>query len=150
MPASRRIRYAPSYQKWLVVGGVVVVLVLGVYEFREKFALRPSGASAGPAQPISLAILPFHNSSSDGSLDWIGATLSDMLSTDVGQSAHLRTVSSDRLHQILKDLHIPANVDFDPDTLRHLAEFSNADILVFDGGLVRDWQIYIDVTPVYA
>ena len=26
----------------------------------------------------------------------------------------------------------------------------NADILVFDGELVRDWQIYIDVTPVYA
>ena len=26
----------------------------------------------------------------------------------------------------------------------------NADILVYDGDLVRDWQIYIDVTPVYA
>jgi len=26
----------------------------------------------------------------------------------------------------------------------------NADILVFDGDLVRDWQIYIDVTPVFA
>lgn len=26
----------------------------------------------------------------------------------------------------------------------------NADILVFDGDLVRDWQICIDVTPVYA
>jgi len=26
----------------------------------------------------------------------------------------------------------------------------NADILVFDGDLVRDWQIYIDVAPVYA
>jgi ketosteroid isomerase-like protein len=26
----------------------------------------------------------------------------------------------------------------------------NVDILVFDGDLVRDWQIYIDVTPVYA
>jgi tetratricopeptide (TPR) repeat protein/predicted Ser/Thr protein kinase len=130
VPASRRIRYAPSYQKWLVAGGVVVVLVLGVYEFREKFALRPSGASAGPAQPISLAILPFHNSSSDGSLDWIGATLSDMLSTDVGQSAHLRTVSSDRLHQILKDLRIPPNSNFDPDALRHLAEYSNADMLI--------------------
>jgi ketosteroid isomerase-like protein len=26
----------------------------------------------------------------------------------------------------------------------------NADVLVFDGDLVRDWQIYIDVTPVYA
>jgi ketosteroid isomerase-like protein len=26
----------------------------------------------------------------------------------------------------------------------------NADILVFDGDLVRDWRIYIDVAPVYA
>jgi len=26
----------------------------------------------------------------------------------------------------------------------------NADILLFEGDLVRDWQIYIDVTPVYA
>ncbi len=26
----------------------------------------------------------------------------------------------------------------------------NADILIFDGDLTRDWQIYIDLTPVYA
>ncbi|MEV6489488.1 nuclear transport factor 2 family protein [Actinoplanes sp. NPDC051633] len=26
----------------------------------------------------------------------------------------------------------------------------NADILVFDGDLVKNWQIYIDVAPVYA
>jgi ketosteroid isomerase-like protein len=26
----------------------------------------------------------------------------------------------------------------------------NADILIYDGDQVRDWQIYIDVTPVYA
>jgi ketosteroid isomerase-like protein len=26
----------------------------------------------------------------------------------------------------------------------------NADILVYEGGLVRDWQIYIDVAPVFA
>ncbi len=26
----------------------------------------------------------------------------------------------------------------------------NADILTYDGELVRDWQIYIDVAPVYA
>ena len=26
----------------------------------------------------------------------------------------------------------------------------NADILTFDGDLVRDWQIYIDISPVYA
>ena len=26
----------------------------------------------------------------------------------------------------------------------------NADILVFEGGLVKDWQIYIDLAPVFA
>jgi hypothetical protein len=26
----------------------------------------------------------------------------------------------------------------------------NADILIFEGDLVRDWQIYIDVTPVFT
>ena len=48
VPTSRRIRYAPSYQKWLVVGGVVVVLAGGVYVFREKFTLRPSGVIGSP------------------------------------------------------------------------------------------------------
>jgi ketosteroid isomerase-like protein len=26
----------------------------------------------------------------------------------------------------------------------------NADILIYDGDLVRDWRIYIDIAPVYA
>jgi uncharacterized cupin superfamily protein len=26
----------------------------------------------------------------------------------------------------------------------------NCDVLVFDGDLVRDWQIYIDLAPVFA
>jgi serine/threonine protein kinase/Tfp pilus assembly protein PilF len=146
VPTSRRIRYAPSYQKWLLVGGVVAVLAAGVYEFREKFALRPSGTAAAPPQALSLAILPFHNSSTDVSLDWIGSTLSEMLSTDVGQSARLRTVSSDRIHQILKDLRIPPNSDFDPDTSRHMAEFSNADILISGRYAKFGDQIRIDAT----
>jgi serine/threonine protein kinase/Tfp pilus assembly protein PilF len=146
VPTSRRIRYAPRHQKWLVVAGVVVVLAVGGYLFRDKLSLRPSGSSATPAQALSLAILPFHNSSTDQSLDWIGSTLSEMLSTDVGQSARLRTVSSDRIHQILKDLRIPPNSDFDPDTSRHLAEFSNADILISGRYAKFGDQIRIDAT----
>ena len=131
VPTSRRIRYAPSYQKWLVVGGVVVLLAAGAYEFRQKFTLRPSSTSAGPVPAISLAILPFRNTSNDPSIDWIGSSLANILSTDVGQSARLHTVPSDRLFQILKDLRVPGNADFAPDTLRHIAEFSNSDILVW-------------------
>jgi tetratricopeptide (TPR) repeat protein len=146
MPTSRRLRYASPYKKWLVVGSAVVVLAVGVYEFRERFTLRPSSTSIGPAQPVSLAILPFRNTSNDQSIDWIGASLANILSTDIGQSAHLHTVSSDRLFQILKDLRLPANADFDPDTLRRLAEISNADILVWGRYAKFGDQIRIDAT----
>jgi eukaryotic-like serine/threonine-protein kinase len=146
IPTSRRIKYAPRYQKWLAAAVVVAILGGAGYAFRDKVSLTIPGKSAAPVQPISLAILPFHNASTDLSLDWIGPSLSDMLSTDVGQSAHLRTVSSDRLHQILKDLRIPANSDFDPDSLRHLAEFSNADILVWGRYAKFGDQIRIDAT----
>ena len=44
-----------------------------------------------------------------------------------------------------------ADIDaFDPDKDGKSVTVPNADILVFDGDLVRDWQIYIDVTPVFA
>jgi tetratricopeptide (TPR) repeat protein/predicted Ser/Thr protein kinase len=146
IPASRRIRYAPRYQKWLAAGAAVAVLAVVGYALRDKLPSASPGKPAAVVQPVSLAILPFHNASTDLSLDWIGMSLADILSTDVGQSAKLRTVSSDRLHQILKDLRIPSNADFDPDTLRHLAEISNADILVWGRYAKFGEQIRIDAT----
>ena len=69
-----------------------------------------------------------------------------MLSTDVGQSASLRTVSQDRLHQVFSDLRIAPNSAIDPTTLRSLAEFSSADTLV-SGQFARfGGQIRIDAT----
>jgi len=71
-----------------------------------------SKATAGP--DVSLAILPFRNGSGDARLDWLGSSLADILSTDVGQSAHLRTISPDRLHQVLSDLQISPGTTIDP------------------------------------
>ena len=146
MPTTRRFRYVPVSQRWLAAGVLLVALAAVGYVFRDKLSLQPSAKTPAADQPIALAILPFHNTSSDESIDWIGPSLSDMLSTGVGQSEHLRTVSSDRLHQILKDLRIPSNADFDPDTLRHLAEFSNADILVWGHYAKYGDPIRIDAT----
>jgi serine/threonine protein kinase/tetratricopeptide (TPR) repeat protein len=146
IPTTTRIRYIPAYKKWIAVGALVVVLGGGIYVFATRFTLRPSTSSAVPAKPLSLAILPFHNASTDQSIDWIGSSLANILSTDVGQSSHLRTVSSDRLFQVLKDLRVPPNADMDPDTLRRLAEFSNADILVWGRYVKFGDQIRIDAT----
>ena len=116
---------------WHWIGGVAAVLVLAIvgFLFRDKL-FKPTTARAPSGPVVSLAILPFRNASGDPGLDWLGPSLADMLSTDVGQSAHLRTISPDRLHQVLTDLQITANVAIDPTMLRRIAEFSNADIVV--------------------
>ena len=96
--------------------------------------------------PISLAILPFRNASGDPKLDWLGTSLAEWLSTDVGQSSRLRMVSPDRVHEILHTLRIQPNSTVDPDTLRRLVEFSNADTVVWGHYAKFGDQIRIDAT----
>ncbi len=132
---------------WPLFTGIAAVLVLAIvgYVFRGPlFAPLAKKAAAGPA--LSLAIIPFRNASGDPSVDWLGPSLADMLSTDVGQSARLRTVSQDRLHQVLSDLRITPNSSIEPATLRRLAEFSNADTLVWGQYAKFGGQIRIDAT----
>ena len=90
--------------------------------------------------------MPFHNDTNDQSLDWLGQSLADMLSTDVGQSAHMRTVWPDRLHQIFSDLRIQSNTNLDPEMVRRVAEFSNADTVVWGHYAKFGDQIRIDAT----
>ena len=69
-----------------------------------------------------------------------------MLSTDVGQSAHLRTVSPANLHQIFTDLRISSATALDPATIRRVADFSNADRVVWGQYARFGDQIRIDAT----
>ena len=131
---------------WPLLGAIFVALVLAVtgLVFRHKlFEGTPKQAAVqGPI--TSLAILPFRNASGDASLDWLGSYLADMLSSDVGQSARLRTVSPDRLHQVLSDLKISSSTSLDPQTLKQVADFSTADTLVWGQYAKFGDQIRID------
>jgi eukaryotic-like serine/threonine-protein kinase len=69
-----------------------------------------------------------------------------MLSTDVGQSAHLRTISPERLHQVLSDLRIVPGTSIDPTTVGRIAEFSKADTVVWGQYVKFGDQIRIDAT----
>ncbi len=128
---------------WPVVTGVATVLLLAMlgYVFRKPL-FSPPPAKAGPA--LSLAVMPFQNSSGDQSWDWLGPSLADMLSTDVGQSAHLRTVPPDRVQQVFHDLRIAPNSVVDSSTLGRIAEFTNADTLVWGQYTKLGDQIRID------
>jgi tetratricopeptide (TPR) repeat protein len=131
--------------KWIAAGTLAAAVAIGGWALSGKFTSKPkSTAPAGPE--ISLAILPFRNGSGDAKLDWLGASLSDMLSTDVGQSAHLRTISPERLHQVLSDLQISPGSDIDPATLGRIAEFSSADTVVSGQYAKFGDQIRIDAT----
>jgi serine/threonine protein kinase/tetratricopeptide (TPR) repeat protein len=137
----------PPSLPWKTIGAAALALAVagGVWVVREK-----SGADTAQvavhAPVTSLVILPFRNASGDSSLDWMGSSMAAMLSTDVGQSASLRTVSSDRLHQVIKDLHIDPNAQVDPQTLQQLAEFTNAQVLVWGQYVKVGDHIRIDAT----
>src|SRR6266850_544128 len=130
--------------KWIAAGMMAVIVVAGGWMASGKFTSKTTGKAAGPE--VSLAILPFRNASTDVSLDWLGPNLAEMLRTDMGQSASLRMISSDRLHQVLKDLRISENAVFDQDTLKRLAEFSSADTVVWGQYVKIGEQIRIDAT----
>ncbi len=78
-----------------------------------------------------MAIIPFYNGTGDPSLNWMGASLAETLSSDIGQSAHLRSVSPARLQQVLSDLHISPESQLDISTLKRVADFTGADTVVF-------------------
>jgi eukaryotic-like serine/threonine-protein kinase len=131
--------------KWIAAGALAVIVTVGGWALSGKLTSK-IGSKAAAAPEVSLAILPFRNASTDLSIDWLGPSLAEMLRTDMGQSASLRMISSDRLHQVLKDLRIPENADFDQDTLRRLAEFSSADTVVWGQYVKVGDQIRIDAT----
>jgi serine/threonine protein kinase/tetratricopeptide (TPR) repeat protein len=131
--------------KWIVPSALTLLLGFGGWIYRGR--VKPAGETVAPAAPqIALAILPFHNQTNDQSMDWLGQSLADMLSTDVGQSAHMRTISPDRLHQVFSDLRIQPSTNLDPQVVRRVAEFSNADTVVWGRYAKFGDQIRIDAT----
>ena len=131
--------------KWVSAGALAAAVAIGGWALSGKLTSKTGGKAAkGP--DVSLAVLPFRNASTDLSMDWLGPNLAEMLRTDVGQSNSLRMISSDRVHQVLKDLRVPENAMFDQDTVRRLAEFSSADTVVWGQYVKVGDQIRIDVT----
>ena len=51
----------------------------------QLFRFQRHAVRHGPV--VSLAVIPFRNASGDPGLDWIGGSLAEMLTTDVGQSS---------------------------------------------------------------
>jgi len=152
--SAKRPSLLGSWMKWSAAGVTVFVLIIfltisviiGAFLFRQRLFARFAPAQDQAGLSVSLAILPFQNASGDHTLDWLGSSMAEMLNTDVGQSSHLRTVSPERVGQILQDMRISPNTSLDAPTVRRVAEFSNADTVVWGQYAKFGDQIRIDAT----
>ncbi|MGB7553136.1 MAG: tetratricopeptide repeat protein, partial [Candidatus Korobacteraceae bacterium] len=129
-PSTIPVKQAP--RKWIAIGITAAVLAVGTGVGIRYASRHGSGLSAAVQGPVtSVAIIPFYNGTGDSSLNWMGASLAETLSSDIGQSAHLRSVSPTRLQQVLNDLHISPQSQLDISTLKRVADFTGADTVVF-------------------
>jgi tetratricopeptide (TPR) repeat protein/predicted Ser/Thr protein kinase len=145
-PVATPSKWGLVSRRGTAAGVAIILLALAVVILRARIFSK-SGEKPARAQPaLSLAILPFRNASGDRTLDWLGSSVAEMLSTDVGQSARLRTVSSERVEQIVRDLRVSPDSALDDPTIKRLADFSNADTLVTGQYAKFGDQIRIDAT----
>ena len=133
--------------KWVVIGVAGIVLAAGAgVVLKSKLGGGVGGQQTSQAAALSLAIVPFYNASVDPSLNWLASSLSETLSTDIGQSQRVRLVSPSRLQQVLRDLHISPQSQLDLSTLKRIAEFTNADTVVYGQYQKFGDQIRINAT----
>jgi tetratricopeptide (TPR) repeat protein/tRNA A-37 threonylcarbamoyl transferase component Bud32 len=136
-------RFIPRRADPLAWAVALIVLMIAI-ALGWRVARRP--AAAPPGEPVSLAIIPFRNASGDATLDALGTSLAEILRSELGQSAYLRTVPSDRLRQVLRDLHLSPDSEFDVGTLRRLGQFSSAQTIVWGQYLKIGNQIQVLAT----
>ncbi len=129
-----------------VAATILVVSSLGV-AFRSNIVRllggSPAATQAGPV--VSLAVFPLRNASGDTSLDWMSVSLAEMLTSAVGQSAHLHTVSAENLRQVYSDLRLTPESTIDPSMLQRIAGFTTADKVVAGQYIRLGSQINIQV-----
>src|SRR5262249_37415669 len=147
VPWHVRIR-STTFRKRAAVAVISVALLGGGFTVVNlmRSSSPPGKSSPNPGPIVSMAILPFRNASGDPELDWLAWSMAQMLLNDVGNSSYVRTVSSDRLHQILEDMQLLSETSFDSNTLHRIADFANADTLIHGEYSNAGNQIRIDGT----
>jgi tetratricopeptide (TPR) repeat protein len=149
LPLSRKAALlAELHRSWKPLSAIVLVAIAFTgYIAYDRIFHHATTAASSPASPaLSLAIFPLRNASGVPGLDWMSASLADMLSTAIGQSTQLRAVSPERIRQVYADLRLSPQSIIDDTMLRRLSEFTVADTTVAGQYNRIGDQLYIDIT----
>ena len=95
-----------SSVKWLAIGSWLWCHVGASSGGVTTRASRRRWLGTVQGTVTSLAIVPFYNATGDREPELDGISIADALNSDIGHSAHLHMVSSDRLQQVLHDLGV--------------------------------------------
>jgi eukaryotic-like serine/threonine-protein kinase len=142
----RYVRRAFSTPTIPIAAAAILLIVVGVFFARRWPTTIAAKKSEAVVPARALAVFPFRNGSGDAKLDWLGASLGEMLTNDIGQSASLRTISEERVSQVLHDLRIAPDARIEPATIDQLTQFTNADVVVWGEFAKFGDEVRIDAT----
>ncbi len=139
---------------------LAVLAAIGTYRISVAEEVGPVGGSADSTADtrtgskftaelgeVSVAVLPFVNSTGQDSLDWLGPALSDMLTSSLARTGDLRVVSPQRLFELLREAGrtetelIPDDVAMDIATASGARRMVRGSILGQPGDLAVEAQL---------
>ncbi|HTQ98070.1 MAG TPA: serine/threonine-protein kinase, partial [Candidatus Acidoferrum sp.] len=142
----RWLRHLARNRVARLAAGAILLLGAGTLVVRRLIVSSPERSAPAAKRAIALAVVPFRNASGNPALDWLGSSLSDMLSVGIGQSSTMRTVPEARVSQVYTDLRLTPDTNLDPSTLDRVAQYTNADLVVYGQYAKFGDQIRIDAT----
>ncbi len=105
--------------------------IIGVVAFFMGSLLhdRPTLLAAGePA--LTVAVMDLDNNTGDETLSCLRARFRDMMMTDLSQVGALKLVERARLQDVMKELRIGQEKDFDPNTVAKVGRLTGAQMLL--------------------
>ena len=137
----------PTSKRWPSFLAVAALLTLTL---TVSWFFEPGGWSHTEAlDRTSIAVLPLHNRSPQVETDWLGLTLTEMLTSELGMAGDLRTISGELVTRMERDLEPPSTDSLAPDTLRRIRNYLNTDLVMlgsyFQADATQDNLLRLDL-----
>jgi eukaryotic-like serine/threonine-protein kinase len=107
--------------------------------------LRRRGTIGGVKPRRTVAVLGFKNLNGNAGDAWISTALSEMLTTELGATGKLRTISGEDVSRMKADLSLPDSESLGSETLAKVDHLLDTDLVVLGSYLKIEGQIRVDL-----
>jgi len=129
-------------RKWVVLGGVAIVLAAGVAVATEHW--WPRAKSLRP----TIAVLGFRNQMRAKDSDWVSTSLAEGIAYELGAGNRISPIPGQRIERMKIDLSLPAEGSYAEDTIQKIHGYLHCQYLVygnfFDPGKAAGGRVQLD------